>query len=444
MIDPKGFRDRLREARNAAGLSQAQLAARANVSASYVSMFESGRRSPNGPTLHLLAEALDTSAAYLEYGAHGTPEEDALLEHDFAQLDLTAGDADGARRRLSAIDLDLLDPGARLRIRITLARAHDLCGDVEGAIAILEPVLAEAHSRDRELDSIAAATLLVGCCIDTGDLGRACEIGLIELEAAEAAGLAGTDEHLRLGATLLWAYIERGDLTTAATRARQLIGQAEALGSPRGRGSVYWNAALLAEERHNLPLAKHYAERALALLGEYQADRDLARLRLQLAHVLLVSSPPAPLDALRHLTVAGDTLTVAGSPIELATLDLETGRAHLLLGDPHAARDLAARAAERLANQPRLEAAEAQLVLGDAHHALGEPEHAMHAYSRAANQLGAMSATRRAAGAWRKLADRYSAAGMLERALDALSRGMTEAGFPASVAPEGCRDHSGH
>lgn len=429
--DPAGFRDRLRQERMAAGLSQGGLASKAGLSPSYVSLLESGRRSPTDEMLHRLAEVLDTTAAFLEYGHHGTPDEAAQLELDFARLDLTAGDADAARQRLAELDLDDLEPSTRAGILTTLARAHDLCGDVETAIAILEPVVVDAGRRGNRLDAMAAATLLASCCIDTGDLGRACEVALAELQAAEDAGLAGTDEHLRLGATLLWAYTERGDLVSATARANRLIKQAEDFGSPRGRGSVYWNAALLAEERRNYTMAKRYAERALALLGEYRVDRDLARLRLQLGHLLLVSSPPAPLEALGHLEGARRLLSVAGSPIELATLDLEHGRALLMLGDAHGARDLAERALERLGDQPRLEASEAELVLGDAHQALSEPDRAMRSYKAAAEKLGAMSASRRAAGAWRKLAERYRAAGQLSEAVDAFARGMDEAGFPA-------------
>lgn len=433
----RGLRTRLKALRTAAGLSQGQLASRAGISSSYVSLFESGKRSPGPSTLHQLAEALGTTAAYLEFGRRGSPEETALLELDHAKLELATGEPDAARARLAALDLTETRASTRAQVLTALARANDQCGDAEAAITILEPVLVDARRRGHRLDAMEAATLLASCCIDTGDLGRASDVALAELQEAEAAQLAGTDEHLRLGATLLWAYTERGDLVSATSRANVLIKQAEAAGSPRGRGSVYWNAALLAEERRNYPLAKQYTERALALLGEYTVPRDLARLRLHYGHLLLISDSPAPLDALDQLATAAPVLRLVGSPIELAMIDIECSRAQLLLGDAHAARDLAISALNRLGDQPRLEAAEAHLVLGDAHQALGETDRSAEAYQWAAQRLSMMSASRRAASAWKKLADRHRAAGRLDHAIEAYDRAMESAGL--SAPPRGAR-----
>lgn len=434
IADPVGIGVRVKSARMARGLSQAELAEKAEVSPSYVSLIEAGRRVPARPVLGTLAAVLDTSATFLEEGWNGT-EAEVQLAVDFARLDMTSGDAAGALRRLAQVPLDDVQPATRLQALTVLAQAHDVSGNLLQAIGTLETVLEEARERELRLEAATAAMTLVTCSIEHGDLARACEVGAAELAHMEAAGLAGTDEHLRLGAALLWAYTERGDLAAATTRASRLIAQADALGSPRGRGSVYWNAALLAEERRNVAQAKRYAERALALLGEYDGARDVPRLRLHYAHLLLVGTPPSPGDAVAQLERARPELVAAGSPVDLAALDIEHARAQLATGNLEQARDLAVSALDRLAGEPRLEASEARLVLGDVHHALGDREQALDAYRRAAEDLSRMSATRRSAGAWRKLADRYRAAGQLELALDALSRGMTEAGFPPSPSP---------
>lgn len=429
-----GIGSRVKAARLALGFSQTALASQANMSPSYLSLIESGRRIPSRQTFEVLAAVLSTSAAYLEVGWKATDDE-VQLAIDFALLDLTQGDAAGALSRLSALDLEPASPTMRAQALTALARAHELCGDLDRAIEILDQVLTEAREREDRFDAAAAAMALMTCSIESGDLIRAGEVGEAELAHLEAAGLTGTDEHLRLGSALLWAYTERGDLASATNRAARLLEQAESQGTPRGRGSVYWNAALLAEERRDFALAKRYTERALALLGEYDSARDIPRLRLQYAHLLLVSTPAAPLDAIKQLDRALPGITVAGSPVELAALETEHARAALLTGDVHAARDLATRALGRLGDQPRLESSEAELVLGDALQALGEPARAMEAYRCAAERLGMMSATRRAAGAWRKLADRYRAAGELELAVEAFARGMAEAGFPSAPLP---------
>ncbi|TFH68126.1 helix-turn-helix transcriptional regulator [Cellulomonas sp. HD19AZ1] len=421
--------DRVRAARAAKGMSQAALGAEAKMSASHVSLIETGLRSPSSHVLEALARALDTSPTFLEQGWQ-TVDGGVEVAVDFARLALTQGDAAGALDRLVGLDLERVSPATRARARTALAEAHELCGDLDRAIAILEEVLQDAHERDDAFDAAAAAMPLVTYSIESGDLIRAGEIGEAELARLEAAGLAGTDEHLRLGAAVLWAYTERGDLAAATNRAGRLIRQAEELGTPLGRGSVYWNAGLLAEERRDFVTARRYAERALALLGEYNSVRDLPRLRVYFAHLLLVSPVPAPADALLQLEHARPGLTAAGSPVELAVLETEQARAQLLSGDVDEARALANQAIARLGDEPRLEASEAHLVLGDVHQALGQPDQALTAYRWAAERLSTMSACRRSAGAWRKLADRYRAAGEVELALEAFARGMAEAGFP--------------
>ncbi len=426
--------DRVRQARLAAGLSQTALAGDA-LSPSYISLIESGRREPTDAALGVIAERLGSTVEYLKHGDEGPAEARAKLALDYARLDLVSGEASSARDRILALDLEPVTRQVRVEALLALAQAHEMLGDLESAVGVLEPLLTQARAEQHHLDAAAAATALVASYVESGDLGRAIEVGDRQLAELEEAGLTGTDEHLRLGSTTLWAYVERGDLLYATHRAAELIRQAESLGTPRGRGSVYWNAALVAEQRHDYGLAKRYTERALALLGEGEISRDIPRLRLNYAWLLLRSDPAEPATALEQLERAAPELEVSGSEVEMARLDVERSRAHLMQGDPVAAESFGRAALDRLGDQPRLEASEAQLVLGDAHQALGELEEAMAAYRWAAEGLGMMSASRRAAGAWRKLADRYRLAGELELALDAFERGMSEAGFPAAPLP---------
>lgn len=310
-----------------------------------------------------------------------------------------------------------------------------MLGDLEAAVVILEQVLADARRRGDQLDACAATMALLGCLIESGDLSRAIAEGKTEPSAMEAAGLAGTDEHLRLGATLLWAQAERGDLLSASVRAGCLIQQAESLGTTRGRGSVYWTAAMVAEECGDLTLAKRYTERAVALLGEHDGPRDLPRLRLHYAHVLLAQSPPEPAEAEAQIDRAEPLIQASGSEMEKSTADIHRSRAHLMLGDPDRALDLATTALARLTDGPRLDESEANIVLGEALDALGQRDLALDAYRMAAEQLTGMGAVRRAVAAWRRLADRLRSAGEMGLALEAYSRGLDAAGVRAHLAP---------
>lgn len=424
--------DRVRQARLAAGLSQTALAGDA-LSPSYISLIESGRREPTDAALGVIAERLGSTVEYLKHGDEGPAEARAKLALDYARLDLVSGEASSARDRILALDLEPVTRQVRVEALLALAQAHEMLGDLESAVGVLEPLLTQARVEQHHLDAAAAATALVASYVESGDLGRAIEVGDRQLAELEEAGLTGTDEHLRLGSTTLWAYVERGDLLYATHRAAELIRQAESLGTPRGRGSVYWNAALVAEQRHDYGLAKRYTERALALLGEGEVSRDIPRLRLNYAWLLLRSDPAEPATALEQLDRAAPELQVSGSEVEMARLDVERSRAHLMQGDPVAAETYGRAALDRLGDQPRLDGAAAQLAIGDALHARGEVEAASRAYRWAADMLGMMSASRQSAAVWRELGDRFLGHGDVTGAAQAFDRALREAGFRPAV-----------
>ncbi|WP_158375490.1 helix-turn-helix domain-containing protein [Cellulosimicrobium cellulans] len=424
--------DRVRQARLAAGLSQTALAGDA-LSPSYISLIESGRREPTDAALGVIAERLGSTVEYLKHGDEGPAEARAKLALDYARLDLVSGEASSARDRILALDLEPVSRQVRVEALLALAQAHEMLGDLESAVGVLEPLLTQARVEQHHLDAAAAATALVASYVESGDLGRAIEVGDRQLAELEEAGLTGTDEHLRLGSTTLWAYVERGDLLYATHRAAELIRQAESLGTPRGRGSVYWNAALVAEQRHDYGLAKRYTERALALLGEGEVSRDIPRLRLNYAWLLLRSDPAEPATALEQLERAAPELEVSGSEVEMARLDVERSRAHLMQGDPVAAESFGRAALDRLGDQPRLDGAAAQLAIGDALHARGEVEAASRAYRWAADMLGMMSASRQSAAVWRELGDRFLGHGDVTGAAQAFDRALREAGFRPAV-----------
>lgn len=424
--------DRVREARLAAGLSQTALAGSA-FSPSYISLIEAGHREPTDSALAVLASRLGTTLEYLRHGEDGPNEARTRLEIDYARLDLTQGDAAGALRRLKALDLDVVTPALRVMALSEMARAHEAVGELEESVAILEPLVADARARHHHVEAATLATALVASYLEAGDLHRSVEVGERVLVDLEEADLLGTDEQLRLASTVLWAYVERGDLLYSTHRAAELIALAESQGSPRGRGSVYWNAALVAEQRRDYELAQRYTERALALLSEGEPDRDLPRLRLNYAWLLLRSEPAQPREALEHIERAAPDLAVLGSEIELARLDVERSRAHLLLGDLATAETFVKAALDRLGDPPRIETAIAQLSYGDVLYARGDNDGAAKAYRWAADMLGMMQASRQSAAAWRDLGDRFLRQGDAAAAAQAFDRALREAGFRPSV-----------
>lgn len=424
--------DRVRELRLAAGLSQTALAGNA-FSPSYISLIEAGHREPTDAALLVLAQRLGTTLEYLKHGEDGPNEARTRLELGLARLDLTNGDPEQAFRRLETLDLSTVTSYIRVEALELLARCQERLGNLEASAEILEPLVVEERERGHHLEAARLANILVVVYLQSGDLHRSVEVGEAELDELVASDLAGTDEHLRLGSTVLWAYVERGDLLYATHRAAELVRLAESLGSARGRGSVYWNAALVAQERHDYQIAQRYTERALALLSEGEADRDLPRLRLNYAWLLLRSEPAEPAAALDQLRRAAPALEVLGSVVDLAVMDCDMSRAHLLLGDVVEAEAYARRAIERLGEGPRLETAYAHLSLGDALHLVGQVDEASRAYQWAADMLGMMAASRQSASAWRELGDRYRAQGDMAAAMRAYDHALNEAGFRVSL-----------
>lgn len=424
--------DRVRQGRIDAGLSQTALAGDA-FSPSYVSLIEAGRREPTDAALAILAARMGSTVEFLKYGADGPNEARTRLEVDFAKLALTTGEAATARERIACLDLDRVTKALRVEALLTLARAHESLGDLEAAVDILEPLLADAQARGHQLDAAGVATALVASYLEAGDLHRSVEIGERVLTDLEGAGLSGTDEHLRLASTVLWAYVERGDLLYATHRASELVHQADEMGSPRGRGSVYWNAGLVAEQRRDYELAQRYTERALALLEQGEVGRDVPRLRLNYAWLLLRSEPAEPIEALHQLDLAVPDLVASGSEVELARVDVERSRAHLGLGEIDDAEGCARAAITRLGNQPRLEKAVAHLALGDALQLRGDVSAAAAAYKWAADMLGMMSASRQSAEGWRELGDRLLGNNDVAGAAQAFDRALREAGFRPSA-----------
>ena len=143
--------DRVREARLAAGLSQTALAG-SIFSPSYISLIEAGRREPTDSALGVLAGRLGTTLEFLKYGEDGPNEARTRLEVDYAKLALQSGSADDARGRIESLDLAVVTPTLRVDALTTLARAHEVHGNLDER---------DAHVVYRDGDRIGAV-LTVG------------------------------------------------------------------------------------------------------------------------------------------------------------------------------------------------------------------------------------------------------------------------------------------
>ena len=238
--------------------------------------------------------------------------ENARLKRMYAELALENGEAvdaeseaRGALERAAGCGQDALV----LRAESLVARALETQGRLNDAIEAWEAVLPRLSGPDL----IAAGIALSRCYREAGDLALAIEVGVrIETTIAES-GLEGTDDAVRLAMTVAAAYFERGDLNQASRRCRRAIDKAEALQSASARSAASWEASIVQARRGDLTAASRLAGQALALLGEGDDRRNLARLRVQMSRFLLRSEQPDVGEALRETERARTEMTSTSS-----------------------------------------------------------------------------------------------------------------------------------
>jgi tetratricopeptide (TPR) repeat protein len=241
---------------------------------------------------------------------------------------------------------------------------------------------------------------------------------------ADELNLSASDEYVRLGCTVLAAYFERGDLAKATLMAADLVRIADAMGAPHTRGAAYWNAALMAESRGDIGQALVLVDRALALFGESNDRRNLGRLRITYAWMLLQQSPPRAEQALEMLDKVRGELVLHGSTVDVGYCDTERARALLAMGRIAEARAAAEASLSGLGDKPRIESAQAGLLLGRVLREQGNVAGCLEQCAAAAGRLEAMGASRQAAGAWRELGDLYRDLDRGGEALDAYDRAL--------------------
>ncbi|MGH8774787.1 MAG: tetratricopeptide repeat protein [Jiangellaceae bacterium] len=415
---------RIRSLRTAHGLSQADVA-EGMLSASYVSLVESGRRQPAASALQHIAERLGVDAGFLRDGVDAGVRRRAVLALRQAEVALARDDAHDAHQRF--VDLDG-EPGLgedqRRQVRMGHALAAERLGNLEEAIRVLGDLADEAR-RSPELNPwMDVAQALCSCYHEAGDLDLAISTGEEALRSAAALGLQATDEYIRLGCTVQASYYQRGDLARAGLMAADLVQMAETMGAPHTRGAAYWNAAIVAESRGEIGQALALVDRALALFGESDDRRNQGRLRVAYAWLLLQEESPDAERALELLDGVRRELVDHGGAVDVGYCDTERARALLALGRVDEARHAAEQSLTGLGDQPRIESAHARLLLGRVFREQGDLSACLEQCAAAARILDTMGASRQASAAWRELGDLYHDLGRVEEAIDAYDRAL--------------------
>jgi transcriptional regulator with XRE-family HTH domain len=426
---------RLRSARQARGLTQGEVAGEV-MSVAYLSRIESGHRQPTAPALEALAERLEVSVESL-LGVAERSEVDAMrLSLDYAELSLESGQPEDAeehlRKALALLDTTQME-GMRDRARLLHARALEAAKHEDDAVLELESLL-EDTSVD-VLTKIKAGIALSRIYRETGDLGRAIECGERVMTQIEGAGLGASDEAVQLAVTVAAAHFERGDTAHAVRLCRKAITRAESLGSSRARASAYWNASVMQGRRGDAAAAVPLAERALALMGEGQDSRNLARLRTEVGRLQLELDPPDLSGARDNLEQAAtDMKWSSASSVDVAYTLLGLARVAFLDGDLDESRELMAQVHLTTEGHAPIVEAEALTLEGRTRAAEGATDLAAASYQAAVLRLSAIGADQGAAQLWFDLADLLHGVGLHEAALDAYRRAAVSSGLRTRVA----------
>lgn len=432
--DREALGRRLRAARQARGLTQGEVALDL-MSVAFLSRIETGHRRPTPAALETLAERLGVSVDSL-LGEPERHEVDRIrLALDYAELSLESGEPEDAethlQQALEAMTTSRM-AGLRDRARLLHARALEATNREDDAVIELEAVI-DDRSADG-LTRIKAGIALSRIYRETGDLGRAIECGERVMADVEESGLESCDEAVQLAVTLAAAHFERGDTAHAVRMCRKAITRAESLGSARARASAYWNASAMQARRGDVAAAVPLAERALALMGEGQDARNLARLRTEVGRLQLELDPPA-IDEARHNLeqAAAEMEWSSASPVDRAWTLLGLARVGFLDGDLAGSRALVAQVHTTADGHAPLAEAEALTLEGRTYAAEGATELAARSYQAAVLRLSAIGADQGAAQLWFDLADLLEGVGLADQALDAYRRAAASTGLRARV-----------
>ncbi|WP_405952189.1 tetratricopeptide repeat protein [Streptomyces prunicolor] len=425
-----GLGERIRLLRGKRGLKQQDLAS-SEISASYISLIESGKRAPSESVLTALAERLGCSAEYLRSGRDDHELEEARLRLAFGEMALRNGSNGEALQTLSELLTrpSLLDVSMTRRARMGQASALEKLDRTEAAIAVLEELYRDPDLAPGSTEWCQTAVALCRCYRDAGDITLSIEIGERAMSRLDALGLDVTVDHVQLGATLMASYHMRGDLTRAQLMGGKLLDAAEKQGARAARGAVYWNAGLVARSRGQLNEAMALVERALALMSEDDNLRHLAMLKMNYGSLLLQVDEPEPARGKQLLEEAQQLLAEVGNAPELAQCEIGLADADAMLGQWDEAAAHAERALGLTGTESRIQAVGARGTLAEIQLMRGNFDQAAQYLQAATRQLRQFRPSHQVALNWRYLGDLWKRQGNTAEALKAYDRALSAAGM---------------
>lgn len=278
-VDAAELGRRIRAARVAAGLTQAEVAA-GDMTAAYLSRVERGQRRLAAGLLEKVACRLNTTASQLVTGHTAAEMRERALEVERAAVLVALGRPSEAEQSASHLLERLRDHeddalrATALRIR---AEAYLALGQTTAAAG-----LAESLTHENDLNSLRAMILLCRCQCLRGEAHEAIAGSHVAHELVRTLGLQGLGEDLRLAAAVAEAKYLQGDVRDARNECRKALDASASL-MHDGDASRYLDAATIESASNGAtPAAIQLTAAALVIL-EAQAGRRAVTAMLEKA-----------------------------------------------------------------------------------------------------------------------------------------------------------------
>lgn len=389
----EGVAQRLRLAREAAGLSQRALAF-PGCSTGYVSRIEAAQRVPSLQVIRELAERLGVSEGWL---ARGAEDGGALSESlQDAELAVRLDHLDEAEAIYRQLEGEAASSGELAQIAVGFGLIAFRRDDLPRAVEQLEHAL----ELEPDLSDDAALDTLGRAYFRLGETEAA--IALFRRALARAEGENDPAARLRFAVLLTNALADVGQFGEATAILAQVLADVDG-GDPVALARVYWAQARLHTQQHEHAAATRYARKALELLDATEHSYYRARAFLLLAFAELDSGDAEA--ALRHLEVGSRLLGDQGTEHDRAQFNLERARALAMLGRVEEAASLAMQTAADFRSGHPASVGRTYACLADAFEQQDQTERALELYELALELLSDPPS--------RYLADTYARYGVL-------------------------------
>jgi tetratricopeptide (TPR) repeat protein len=418
--DPVAVGQRLREARERAGLSQRQLSF-PGCSPAYISRIEAGDRIPSLQLLREMGRRLGVSEDYLATGTEREDEAAGLID---AEIALRLDEAEEAETRFREALEHAASAEERARALAGLGQLAFRQGNPREAVSRLEEARRVAPDGLPEHPVWADTLGRAYAMLDNMDASIA--IFRESLKAAEERD--DPVESVRFAVLLANALIDKTDFDEAEQLLERTLELAPDARDPVFRARIFWSHSRLQTFQKNSAAAARYARRALELLELTEHTYYAARAHMLLAHIELDREHPA--EALELIRQGIAMLADSGTKIDQALFRLEEARALLQLGERDEAAAIAMESAGVLADASPFEAGRGYTVVADVYRELGDTAKARELYELAAEVL-APASSRYVLEVYQKLAELLEAEGRKDEALEVLKKAVSVQAEPS-------------